>query len=742
MTLYLPPTSLGSENFSYINTEIWLKRIDTQNFNPHLDQAIKHLIKHLKEKDFANALLTIEQGVKRAQTLKNPPTEIDFITLKGYLYQDSRQYKKAAQYFEEGLQKAIETQDHWRIGTLAEIIGKLYASIHNTKLALEYYTKAMKVKGHRNPDDQFGLFTNICFLYIQMGDFKKALFYSDQAMKLRNKIINQANMVALLINRSNIFSQTGFPEKQLAALLKAKKLNEQEKIEKSQVIILGNLSDLYLQKKDYPQAMIHAREGINIGRKMGFTYGLALNLANFGIAASKTGRVDEGIEKLKQSLTLLTEIKSQSMIITIHRVLAETYAEAGEYQEAYRYQKQYKRLSDLQYKNDKQAQIIAMQERFEAVKKEKEIDYLKQEQSNKEYRIRIFQITLALLVILILIIIHAYLNKRKVNRILSEQTHKIQEQASTLRKANDKLIELSYFKENLTGMIVHDLKNMINAVYYYSQEDFDNSREVVNQSAKQMLNVVANILDVQRFEDSEMRLSKEILSLHHLVERAIDQIRFLSIQSQIKINSNIPEGLTVKGDREIIQRVLINLLTNAIKHMPGGGQLTISSSGSKDGKVEISVQDTGMGIPQDKLSFIFDKYQQVHRKGIGLSGSSGLGLTFCRLAVESHGGEIGVESEVNKGSTFWFSLEEGIEVSPTKDEMPAKISLTPQEKSTLKPFIERFNRIEVYEISDLNQVIAEIPAQSNNIKSWLKQIQMAIDSGNEKFYRQLLKQSY
>jgi signal transduction histidine kinase len=108
-------------------------------------------------------------------------------------------------------------------------------------------------------------------------------------------------------------------------------------------------------------------------------------------------------------------------------------------------------------------------------------------------------------------------------------------------------------------------------------------------------------------------------------------------------------------DGELIQRVLVNLLGNATKFMSAGGEIRISIA-PKEGDWMISVTDTGPGIPPQYHEKIFDKFGQVDTESGRKKYSTGLGLTFCKLAVEAHGGRIGVESCVGKGSTFWFIL--------------------------------------------------------------------------------------
>jgi two-component system sensor histidine kinase ResE len=124
----------------------------------------------------------------------------------------------------------------------------------------------------------------------------------------------------------------------------------------------------------------------------------------------------------------------------------------------------------------------------------------------------------------------------------------------------------------------------------------------------------------------------------------------------LSINADIPAGLpSVNVDFLRIKQVLLNLLDNAIAHTPSGGAITLSAK-AKDGMVEISVTDSGEGIPADELQNIFERFHRVDKSRSRATGGSGLGLTIARSFVEAHRGKITVMSELGKGSRFAFTL--------------------------------------------------------------------------------------
>jgi signal transduction histidine kinase len=126
----------------------------------------------------------------------------------------------------------------------------------------------------------------------------------------------------------------------------------------------------------------------------------------------------------------------------------------------------------------------------------------------------------------------------------------------------------------------------------------------------------------------------------------------LRLTLEVSVNGALPE---VEADQQLIQRVLANLVGNAIAHTPPGGRITLAARPEPAGHVTFSVRDTGQGIPLEQQQRIFEKFAQVESGGTRRRGT-GLGLTFCRMAVDAHGGRIWVESKVGAGSTFAFTL--------------------------------------------------------------------------------------
>ncbi len=324
------------------------------------------------------------------------------------------------------------------------------------------------------------------------------------------------------------------------------------------------------------------------------------------------------------------------------------------------------------------------------------------------------------------------------------QVAEIKMQNKKLSETNEQIVSLQKFKEEMTNTIVHDLKAPLYGIINPStQLSSEHKLEQVKHTALKLLNMVLNILDVYKYESTTMLLDKETCLLADIVNNAIDYVKYLSERKNIIIVKKIGSGTGIFADKEISIRIFINLLSNAIKFTPNNGSITISDeeTSPSPGFVKIKVADTGIGIPMDKRHVVFEKFQQVGSKSKGSGHSSGLGLTFCRMAVEAHGGTIWIDEQTEAGTTVWFTIPEGA----VADEAPFKskpketeIVLTHVEKASLKDVIPLLEKYEVSEITSLRKILRKIENEKLGNENWIKALKNAVDYCNKELYEALI----
>ncbi|TAJ14413.1 hypothetical protein DMA11_05210 [Marinilabiliaceae bacterium JC017] len=278
----------------------------------------------------------------------------------------------------------------------------------------------------------------------------------------------------------------------------------------------------------------------------------------------------------------------------------------------------------------------------------------------------------AILSTLIILALLRHIHNRKQKRIqqqlrflveektahLHQKQKKITNQRDKLQSQVEEITKLEDTKEALINMIVHDLKNPLNTIMCLSSLGASEYDAPIYSTGNQMLNLVENILDVRKYEKQNIQLHREPVNLKTLSDEAIHDVEFHLNNANLSIINQLTSH-TLSADAQIIKRIFINLLTNAIKFSPNNGTITLTSEITQtDNKqyVLFSVTDQGRGVPPEYHENIFDIYSQVIAKKCGLAYSNGIGLSFCKIAIEAHGGKIWVDSAYKEGARFIVSL--------------------------------------------------------------------------------------
>ncbi|MEI6913575.1 MAG: HAMP domain-containing sensor histidine kinase [Armatimonadota bacterium] len=220
-------------------------------------------------------------------------------------------------------------------------------------------------------------------------------------------------------------------------------------------------------------------------------------------------------------------------------------------------------------------------------------------------------------------------------------------------------------REDLAHMLVHDLRTPLTGIITSLQTlqygvvgDLEPEQmemvDIAVGDGHKLLEMVNQILDVSKLEAGEMPLHLQEVEMHEVADSAFRVAQPIAEDRGINLNQEC-NGLRANLDPELMRRVLVNLIGNALKFTPKGGDVTVFTQPADNGQAHLVVRDTGKGIPQRDLKRIFEKYAQS-QGGEKVGPSTGLGLTFCRLAVEAHGGSIWAESELGKGTDIHITL--------------------------------------------------------------------------------------
>jgi signal transduction histidine kinase len=239
--------------------------------------------------------------------------------------------------------------------------------------------------------------------------------------------------------------------------------------------------------------------------------------------------------------------------------------------------------------------------------------------------------------------------------------------AQQLKARNAELKLSEQARQAMTELVVHDLRNPLTVLLgvldlilmllgAHFTEDQRRLVENARRSGQMMMGLISDMLDIAKMEAGLLQLKPQALDIQALVRVSAEQVRVYAEREELRLELTLGEPLPrIEADQQLIERVLANLLSNAIKHTSAGGRIAVFTELDHNSFILVRVTDTGEGIPLEQANKIFEKFGQVEQKGYQRRGT-GLGLTFCKMAVEAHNGHIWVESALGVGSSFNFRL--------------------------------------------------------------------------------------
>jgi signal transduction histidine kinase len=247
---------------------------------------------------------------------------------------------------------------------------------------------------------------------------------------------------------------------------------------------------------------------------------------------------------------------------------------------------------------------------------------------------------------------------------------KIKSMHDKLQNSYAKLNELQMLKDNLVGLIVHDINNllMITSINFHRAfikkedfpEDIKRSLTIAAMHMDELAALVSDFIDIGRIEEGKISLNAEDTDINALISDTLEKMSPVARYGGINLKRIGPDQqLHFTLDRGLVLRIMNNLILNAVKFTPKGGTIEVSAGILENG-LRFSVKDTGAGIPLEYKGKVFEKFSQAEGGQANFKKGKGLGLTFCKLVVEAHGGQIGVKSELGKGSTFYVTLPSNV----------------------------------------------------------------------------------
>lgn len=663
------------------------------------------------------------------------------LRLMGNIYKLQGNYSKAMKCFREGLMISEQLGDNFGKSALLLNIGNWHFTKGAYVKALQYYQKSLHISEKINRVEGINsVYKALSALYQTQGDFAMALVFARKNLGIHRK--NQHPLGGALSSVAYGYYLQGDYKQALKYYQQALRQENITQRQTSLAFIYYGLGTTNLARKNFSQAESYLLRSWTLRQMLGEQLGLASTEVALGKLNYQEQNHPKALKYLRSAVGIARSLNVPSTLREGSRYLAEVYEALGDYKAAYQNHKLYKELADSLL-NQKNTRKIAQLESQYIYKKKQ--DSLKVIQAKNEGALqaeirtqkanqRTTLIGVGLLGILLAVLALFYRSKQLSNHLL----------AST----NAQLLSLDRFKQQMMGMIVHDLKNPLNAIIGLSEAQQDPQFfTTINRSGKRMQHLVLNILDVQRMEDQQMPLKKETVLVADLIQAAVHQVSFVAQEKNQQISIvSLPE-VSLEVDPDLLTRVLVNLLSNATQYVAQNGEIQVMVE-IQEGHCKISVSDNGVGIAPEFLNKVFDKYQQAAIQKSGWMRSTGLGLTFCKLTIEAHKGEIGVVSELGKGSTFWFTLPlKQVSLSTSTNSVVSQVvvqedtfNFTLEERQILQSLVAKISQYRIYQTGEIVPLLATLDQTTSvSLKNWQVAMEDAIFAYNKAKFEALLQ---
>jgi signal transduction histidine kinase/HD-GYP domain-containing protein (c-di-GMP phosphodiesterase class II) len=243
---------------------------------------------------------------------------------------------------------------------------------------------------------------------------------------------------------------------------------------------------------------------------------------------------------------------------------------------------------------------------------------------------------------------------------LEEKTVRLEEAGASLRRIDE-------MKSELISVVSHELRTPLTSIKAYTETLIDNVSNpsfsmhekflgIINEECDRLTRIVNDVLDLSRMDSGRRRLKTETIELNHLLDEVLPTVEPQLLARNLSVARNIPATLPpIEADPDLLKQVLVNLINNAAKFSREATPITIHAMTAGE-RIQIVVEDRGMGIPPDKLGRVFERFYRVEEGGAEQVGGSGLGLAIVKSVVELHGGTVRAESELGQGSRFVIEL--------------------------------------------------------------------------------------
>ncbi len=548
-------------------------------------------------------------------------------------------FASALDYYLQGLELAEASDYKEGIGYSYDCIGNIHGKLNNLDKSIEYQRKAVAIfEGLDDEASAAPSYVNIGINYKKREQYDSALFFFDKAEDVFRKVGNFRGIAVTLQNIGSTHRLVGDQEKALS----------------------------YFRRSN-DVCLAHGLNGI---LPSNYRYATEIFLDN--------AQLDSAQWYGHQGLELAEASRAKEVISEFHLLLSSIYEQWRRYDKALDHHRLHLAYQDTLFNETKSRQLQELNIQYETQKKEQQIA-LQESMLNNKNLVQKFLIVIVLLLIAASAAIYLIHKRRQaVKRKLLEEQIKYE------KREKERVKELEQLKSHFYANIAHEFRTPLTLILGPAQNIQDQpdntmavvkNTNVIKKAAQNLLNLINQLLDLSKLEDQKVSLNLVKADFIPFVRGLVMSFESLAIDKgiQLELHNDI-DSMTAYVDHDRTDKIFYNLLSNAFKFTERGGKVTVNvtyeaACNEHPAYVKVTVRDSGIGIPEDQLPMIFDRFHQIKHSDDRYVEGTGIGLSLAKELVELHQGTITVDSQYRQGTTFVVRLPAAPEATASEEQL-------------------------------------------------------------------------
>ncbi|WP_460218313.1 ATP-binding protein [Psychroserpens sp. MEBiC05023] len=638
-----------------------------------VDTSIR-LVKALYDaKSYKKALTYIDNTERLAKLLNHTKGIADVNYYKALIYAQKDDYYNAIDGYNRSKRYYNQLGDTLGIAKVNNSIGLIEIKRGNYSVGLENSLSAIQTFESRNLNDELSsAYNNLAEAYYNTNQIDKALEFNIKALYVREQLRDSIGIKTSTRNVALLYSERREHRKAIEYYEKVLKLLNPLTDQKLKGEILPRIGAEYLRFKDYEKAAEYLLEGLKFNRDVNNEDGILRALNAIGELNIQQRKVKLAEIQVNEAYAIATKINNKPELLKNYRLHKEIDSINGRFQNAFFWQGKYFNLkSELDKENQPIVPVITKPIEVEPLDNDNEFNSIALKQKEEENEIMLKKLKAisyllgAAFLIVSTILLLIYLKRKntlKFNQELREKNIEIELRNKEFAKQKEHLEEVNSVKDRLFSIVSHDLKDSISSIKGFidllkedgiSREEFYDLVPELSENADSANQLLFNLLNWSKSQMQNLEPKPELFNIQdvfrtkmNLVEQKVEQKRIVLIDESHRD--------FIYADKSMIEIVIQNLITNAVKFTRVGDVITVSNT-DHNGKSLICIEDTGVGISRENIDKLFQNGTFTTR-GTSNEKGTGLGLTICKELVELNDGRIWVESTQGVGTKFYVEL--------------------------------------------------------------------------------------